>query len=101
MFQPLQDICVIELELRKREYYELEVLNELTMDDYDTWASSAYHFRYLSYFNSMEGALGVRDVEDVHGSGLSIYVPDSVGNCADQGLLAALSGLVTSIPSCD
>ena len=49
----------------------------------------------------MEGAAGIRDVEDVHGSGLSIYVPASVGNCADQGLLAALNALVTSIPSCD
>ena len=39
----------------------------------------------------MEGAAGIRDVEDVHGSGLSIYVPASVGNCADQGLGAALS----------
>ena len=45
MFQPLQDICDIELDLRKREYYELEVLNELTMDDYDTWVTT-YNSRY-------------------------------------------------------
>ena len=46
MFQPLQDICDIELELRKGEYYELEVLNGLTTDSYDTWVTTTYAFRY-------------------------------------------------------
>lgn len=86
MFQPLQEVCDYELALRKREYYQLEInLNEIDLGvpiaSYDDWEGAVYSPRSGQFLSSREAFTSLQTVPEIHGAGLDIYIPDSLGNC--------------------